>query len=80
MGDIAGDATKVPHLVRVVLGTFDIMQNSIIAAKLKHSPPDIYIKPAITGIDILDFHMADEIYQQAAPAVAELRHKLAKLL
>jgi NTE family protein len=80
MGDIAGDATKVPHLARVVLGTFDIMQNSIIAAKLKHSPPDIYIKPAITGIDILDFHMADEIYQQAAPAVAELRHKLAKLL
>jgi len=34
----------------------------------------------IAGTDILDFHMADEIYQQAAPAVAELRHKLAKLL
>lgn len=76
MGDIVGDRRKPPHLVRAVLGTFDIMQNSIIAEKLKRNPPDIYIKPALTGIDILDFYKADEIYKQTARAVVELRKKL----
>ena len=71
---------KMPNLFRVISGTFDIMQNSIIAEKLKKNPPDIYIKPGITGVDILEFYKAEEIYLQSAPAAYELRERLQLLL
>lgn len=76
MGDLAGDGRVVPNMVRAVLGTFDIMQKTIVAEKLKRSPPDIYIRPAIVGVDILEFHKADRIYEQAEPA----RQELSKML
>ncbi len=69
-----------PNLLRAVLGTFDIMQNSIIAAKLAHRPPTLYIRPDIQDIDLLDFFRADEIYRQAAPAQRRLREGLEALL
>jgi NTE family protein len=78
MGEMRPDKPgQVPNLVRAVLGTFDIMQNSIVAAKRQNSPPDIYIRPTIVGVDILEFYKAEEVYAQAAPErdrlVAELQ-------
>jgi NTE family protein len=67
-------------VLRSVLGTFDIMQNSIIAEKCKACPPDIYIRPEITDIDILDFYKADVIYEQTQPSVARLRGELERVL
>jgi NTE family protein len=68
---------QIPHLARAVLGTFDIMQNSIVRAQRKLHPPDIYIRPRITGVDLLEFYKAEEIYTQAAPErdrlISELR-------
>ncbi|NIP92240.1 MAG: patatin-like phospholipase family protein, partial [Akkermansiaceae bacterium] len=80
MGSMTPGRHKTPHLVQAVLGTFDIMQNSIIAAKLRNDPPDIYIKPDIRGIDLLDFHKAHEVYEQAEPARKELRRALEKVV
>lgn len=71
---------KTPHLFQAVLGTFDIMQNSIIAAKLKQTPPDIYIKPDIHDVEILEFYKANDIYEQAEPAQQELKRELEKIL
>ena len=76
MGKMRESTSKLPSVIRAVLGAFDIMQNSIIAEKLKQSPPDIYIKPDVVGVDILEFHKADEVYEQAEPARRELREKL----
>jgi NTE family protein len=76
MGRMEPGRDRVPHLLRAVLGTFDIMQNSIIAEKLRRDPPDIYIRPDIAGIDILEFHRAEEVFAQAEPA----RRKLARAL
>lgn len=80
MGRMGTDRQKVPNLFRAVLGTFDIMQNSIIAQRRKNDPPDIYVKPDITGVDILEFYRAEEVYRQAADACLELRQKLQELL
>ncbi|NQU39343.1 MAG: patatin-like phospholipase family protein [Lentisphaerae bacterium] len=80
MGQMQPDKPgQIPNLVRAVLGTFDIMQNSIIAAKRQLTPPDIYIRPMIVGIDILDFHKADEVYAQAAPERDRLVEELKRL-
>lgn len=70
----------MPSLFRVVLGTFDIMQKSIIAGKLQKTPPDIYVTPDITDVAILDFYKADEIFAQAGPAAFKLKHALERFL
>lgn len=80
MGKMREHKSKLPTVVRAVLGAFDIMQNSIIAEKLKHSPPDIYIKPDIVGVDILDFYKADIVYEQSGPAQRQLREELERHL
>ena len=43
-------------------------------------PPDIYIKPEVHDVRILEFNRADEVYHQAQPAKEELKRKLAKAL
>ena len=80
MGTPQDEGTKMPSLFRAVLMTFDIMQNSIITEKLQQHPPDIYIKPEIQGVDILDFYKANEVFAQAAPAQALLREQLKHIL
>jgi NTE family protein len=81
MGEMQPDKPgQIPHLVRAVLGTFDIMQNSIVAAKRKLTPPDIYIRPTIVGVDILEFYKAEEVYAQAAPERDRLVEELKRLL
>ncbi|MFC1452066.1 patatin-like phospholipase family protein [Verrucomicrobiota bacterium] len=76
MGKMSGDGTRAPNVFRAVLGTFDIMQNSIVAEKLRQSPPDVYVKPEIVGVDILQFYKADEVFEQAQPAVRKLEEQL----
>lgn len=80
MGDTGISTPEIPTMFRAMLGMFDIMQKSIISEKLKHSPPDIYIKPDITGVDILEFFKADDIYAQAVPARNKLKKELERLL
>ena len=80
MGELRQTGCRRPHPVRAVLSTFDIMQKSLIAEKRKRAPPDIYIRPALVDVDILEFYRADEIYAQAEPARRELREALERAL
>ncbi len=78
--DVLGSRTrkkdKVPNIFRAVIGMFNVMQHTIVEQKLKLSPPDIYIKPDIQGVDMLEFHKADRIFEQAEPACLDLRRQL----
>ncbi|MBC8206347.1 MAG: patatin-like phospholipase family protein [Kiritimatiellales bacterium] len=58
------------------LGSFDIVQSSLIAEQLRRDPPDIYLKPDLRGIRILEFNKADQIFEQSEPIRDELRKKL----
>ena len=80
MGTLRQTRHKMPSLFRVVLGSFDIMQKSIIAEKLRQAPPDIYIAPEIINVDILEFYKADEIYEQAKPACQKLKQALERVI
>lgn len=77
MNDPDGDP---PSLFRAITGTFDIMQKSIIAEKLESDPPDIYIKPEISNVNVLEFFKMDKIYEQSRGAQEKLRAELEKLL
>ena len=78
--DVLGSRTrkkdKVPNIFRAVIGMFNVMQHTIVEQKLKLSPPDIYIKPDIQGVDMLEFHKADRIFERSEPACLDLRRQL----
>ena len=80
MGSLKKKNGNLPSLFRAVVGMFDIMQKSIITEKMKRQPPDIYIKPEIEGVDILEFYKADEVYEQSESAKDKLKRELEKLL
>jgi len=80
MGYLGGGREQRPHVFRSIMGMFDIMQNTIIAEKLKATPPAIYIKPEIYNVDLLAFDKVRHILLQSEPARDELKAKLTALL
>lgn len=78
--DVLGYAESVsdssPNAVKAVLDMFDIMQKSIVEARRQSGSPDIYIKPEIINIGILEFNRAEEIYACAETACSELKKEL----
>lgn len=71
---------RIPSLVEVTLGTFDMMLRRITAAKLEREPPDLYLPVELRGIHMLDFTKVDHVWEQSEPAMAVLREKIACLL
>lgn len=56
----------------------DIMQSAALATKMKSRPPDIYVRPQVGNIRILDFAKAEEVFAHAGPAIEDLRSQLAQ--
>ncbi len=71
---------EVPNALESVLGTFDIMQTTMLTEKLKRLKPDVYIWPQIRDVRMLDFGKVEEVFAQTAPAAEELRGKLLQVL
>lgn len=64
----------------LVFNTFETAEVSLNRLKRQYDPPDIYIAPGLTGIGLLEFYRACEIFKQAAPACAAFRETLRKRL
>lgn len=71
---------EMPHAYEVLFFAYQIMQNSIVREKLKHSQPDILIKTRIKDVRSLEFNKLRSIYEQAVPSKEELKRKLEKIL
>lgn len=67
---------EIPGALESVLGAFNIMQASALTEKMKIRKPDIYVQTEIKNIRMLDFSKTDEVFRQAAPAIALLRNQL----
>ena len=83
--DVSGVKTyapgdSIPNMVESILSTFQIMQASIVEAKRKLSPPDIYVKPALTNIRVLDFYRYKEILAGVRDEVQGFKDTLKNLL
>jgi NTE family protein len=72
--------SRTPHAQEVLFSAFQILQNSVVREKLKHTRPDILIKTNIKNVRALEFSKADGIYQQAALSKEELKRKLGDAL
>jgi NTE family protein len=77
--DVSGSMEKPlkkPDFFDATLGSFDIVQSALITEQIRRDPPDIYLKPDLRGIRILEFNKADQIFEQSEPICAELRARL----
>jgi NTE family protein len=78
--DSYAESDAVPGYFDTIFGSIQIMQAAIVEQEISTRPPDIYIKPEVHDVRILEFNRADEVYHQAQPAKEELKRKLAKAL
>jgi NTE family protein len=74
------NAKHRPAFFDTVIGGFEIMEASMIRYRLKANPPDIYLKPDIRNVGLLEFYKVDQILEQSAPIKEELRLRLKSIL
>lgn len=79
-GDRSTPKDKVPNMFEAIFHTYDVMQESTTNAYLASHPVDIYMRPPIMDIQVMDFHRAEEIYHQGLKVKDEFRIQLEKLL
>ena len=77
-----GSATR-PGLSRVMIDSFNIMQDRVTRSRLAGDPPDVLINPRLGKIGLFDFHRAKETIaigeEAAAKAVGDITEALAFL-
>ena len=65
-----------PDVLDSLFNTFEIMQRSITAEKMKHREPHVFIRPETSGVRLLHFHKAEQIFAQSETAAEELKAAL----
>jgi NTE family protein len=73
------DDPVLPNVLEALLGAFDIMQSTALKMKMGLCSPDIYVRPHVGNIPILDFSKAEEVFEQAKPAIADLGAQIARM-
>jgi NTE family protein len=69
-----------PSAFAALMASSQIMQRTIVREKLKVRQPDVYIDVEVDEYYVLDFHRFKQILADAAPAQAQLRRQLARVL
>lgn len=77
-GDTNHDSEDNLSFMGVLMHSFHTMTRNILLEKLKRQQPQIYIKPDIRDVRVLEFYKAEEIFSQALPAKAQLIKALNK--
>jgi NTE family protein len=76
----AAERNDMPGAWESMITTLLIMGSTIVAAKHKHEPPDLVIRPNVGIFRTLDFYQASSIIRAGEAAKAEMKEKLSALL
>lgn len=79
-GERSTPKDKIPNVLEAIFHTYEVMQEATTAAKLASNPVDIYLHPPILDIQVMDFHRAEEVYNQGMAIKEEFFTKLDSLL
>jgi NTE family protein len=79
-GEPAEDRVDLPNPWEALVITVLVMANAIIREKLKHSAPDLMLRPNVGIFRTLDFTQASAIIRAAEPVKEQIKEKLGKLL
>jgi NTE family protein len=66
----------MPSFMESIMSTFQIMQGSIVENKMRISRPDIYIKPELKNIRVLEFYRYAEIITGVKDDVERLKREV----
>lgn len=78
--EINNECSKKPSIFESVMYTFNIMEKSILEIKLMKSRPDIYIKPVLKNISLLELNKSRQILQGREAEIEAFRKKLTAAL
>lgn len=78
-GSKSAPEKSIPRTIDTVLGAFEIMESSLVAARLRAGEPDLRLNPQAQNVRVLEFHKASEIYRAGEPEVVKLREWLASV-
>ncbi len=76
LGTRTPDSEDGPGIFETSFNSFQIMQSAIVREKLARYSPEIYIKPRIENVRVLEFYKAEQIFLDASPAAERLRSML----
>jgi NTE family protein len=79
-GEPRDERRDLPNPWEALVATVTVMATAIIAEKLKHSAPDLMIRPNVGAFRTLDFLQASAILRVAEPIKAEVKEKLGALI
>ena len=71
---------QMPSMFESVMGTLQIMQDSILKSKRRVSEIDVYVKPNIEGVGILEFFRYKEIMKGVENDVEKFKNDLTETL
>jgi NTE family protein len=80
MGERSTPKDKVPSAIEAIFQSYDVMMEATAKEKLTDHPVDIYVRPPLMDVEVIDFHKADSIYQQGLAAKDDFKAQLEKLL
>lgn len=70
---------KPPSRVDAGFGASQLMMQAITSLKLRHDPPDLFLRPPVDAFRVLDFLRAKEILDATAPFREEVKRRIAHL-
>jgi NTE family protein len=79
-GEPADKRRDIPNPLECVLTTIMVMGSAITAEKVKHSAPDLIVRPKIGSFRAIDFLQASAILRASEPMKSEIKQKLSALL
>ena len=80
MGDHSCPVDKIPSPMDAIFHTYTVMMDTLAQHKLENHPVDIYVRPPLIDIDMLDFHKAASIYEQGLAAKDDFKYQLEALI
>lgn len=75
---IMGKSEDIPGISTVMVEAFNITQDRIARSRLAGDPPDAMISPRLHGINLFDFHRADELIERGYNAAKREIEDLAR--
>ena len=80
MGTRSNPSDKIPSPLEAIGHSYQVMMDATAREKQKNNPVDLYLRPPLCDIEMLDFHKAQAIYHQALAIKKDFKRDLLKLL
>src|SRR5690606_37270416 len=76
VGGPEGSGIRMPSTLDLVFGSNQLMQQAIVAGKLRRQRPTVFLRPPVSRYRMLDFLKIERILRESEPIRDELRRAI----